>query len=78
MYYVYILSSEPNGTLYIDVTNDLVRLVFEHREGVADGFTKRFGIKRLVFYEAYDGVRRAIQREKTMKHWPRSWKVNVI
>ncbi len=78
MHYVYILASRPNGTLYIGVTNDLVRRVFEHREGDADGFTKRYGIKRLVHYEAYDDVVTAIQREKTMKHWKRAWKVDLI
>ena len=78
MYYVYILASGPIGTLYIEVTNDLVRRVFEHREGHAEGFTKRYGIKRLVYYEAYDDVHTAIQREKTMKHWKRAWKVELI
>ena len=60
------------------MTNDLVRRVFEHREGHADGFTKRYGIKRLVHYETYDDVLTAIQREKTMKHWKRAWKVDLI
>ena len=60
------------------MTNDLVRRVFEHREGLADGFTKRYGVKQLVYYEAYDDARTAIQREKTMKHWKRAWKVDLI
>ena len=77
-YYVYILASQPHGTLYIGVTNDLVRRVYEHREGLVDGFTNRRGVKRLVYFERYDQVEFAIQREKTMKHWPRAWKINVI
>ena len=77
-YYVYILASQPNGTLYIGVTNDLVRRVHEHREDLADGFTKRHRVKTLVYYEAYDRIEQAIQREKNMKHWSRAWKVELI
>ena len=77
-YYVYILASRPHGTLYIGVTNDLMRRVYEHREGLVDGFTKTRGVKRLVYFECYDQIEPAIQREKTMKHWPRAWKINVI
>jgi putative endonuclease len=76
--YVYILTNRPDGTLYIGVTNDLVRRVFEHREGVVKGFSKTYSLKRLVYYEAYDDIRLAIQREKTMKHWSRAWKVRLI
>ena len=60
------------------VTSDLPRRVWEHREGVFDGFTKRYGLKRLVYVEQYDDIRLAIQREKNMKHWPRTWKVRLI
>jgi len=77
-YYVYILASRPCGTLYIGVTNDLVRRVYEHRESLADGFTKRHGVKCLVYYEVYDQIDRALQREKNMKHWSRAWKVALI
>ena len=77
-YYVYILASHRNGTLYIGVTNDLVRRIYEHREGFVAGFTKRHGVKRLVYFETYDQVEPAIQREKTMKRWPREWKINQI
>jgi putative endonuclease len=77
-YYVYILASRPYGTLYIGVTNDLLRRVYEHKEALADGFTKAHGVKRLVYYECYDQIELAIQREKTMKHWSRAWKINVI
>ena len=76
--YVYILASERNGTLYIGVTNDLVRRVFEHREGVAEGFTHRYGVKRLVHFEIFDDIRLAIQREKTLKRWVRAWKLALI
>ncbi len=76
--YIYILSNRPNGTLYLGVTNDLIRRVFEHREGVVKGFAKTHNLKRLVYYEAYDDIRLAIQREQTMKHWPRGWKVRLI
>jgi putative endonuclease len=60
------------------VTTDLVRRSYEHRIGTLPGFTKRYGLKRLVWLEAHDDVRAAIQREKTMKHWPRAWKVRLI
>ena len=76
--YVYILASRRNGTLYIGVTSNLVRRIHEHREGLGDGFTKRYGVKRLVYFEAYDDIARAIQREKTMKHWSRAWKLELI
>jgi putative endonuclease len=78
VYYVYILASRPNGTLYVGVTNDLVRRIYEHREGLADGFTKRYGVKRLVHYEPFDDIRLALQREKNIKHWSRAWKVALI
>ena len=74
-YWLYILASRRNGTLYVGVTNDLVRRAFEHREGLADGFTKRYGIKQLMHLERFDDPRSAIQREKNLKHWSRGWKV---
>ena len=77
-YYVYILASRPHGTLYIGVTNDLVRRVYEHREGLAAGFTKRHGVKMLVYFEQHDRVEQALQREKTLKHWRRDWKIDLI
>jgi putative endonuclease len=76
--YVYIMTNRPNGILYIGVTNDIARRAWEHREGLVDGFTKRHGLKRLVWYEPYETIVAAIQREKTMKHWPRAWKVRLI
>lgn len=76
--WVYIMTNRPNGTLYIGVTSDLARRAFEHRESVIEGFTKRYGLKRLVYAEQHEDIRGAIQREKTMKHWPRAWKVRLI
>ena len=75
---IYILTNRPNGVLYLGVTNDLVRRLFEHREGAVNGFSKTHDLKRLVYYEQHDDIRAAIQREKTMKHWPRAWKVRLI
>ncbi|MBI1778455.1 MAG: GIY-YIG nuclease family protein [Proteobacteria bacterium] len=76
--WVYIITNRPNGTLSVGVTSDLARRAWEHREGVADGFSKRCGLKRLVYVERHDDIGVAIQREKTMKHWPRAWKVRLI
>jgi len=76
--WVYILASKPGGTLYVGVTNDLVRRAFEHREGLAEGFTKRYAVKTLVYYEQHDTLLLAIQREKNIKHWPREWKIDLI
>ena len=76
--FVYILTNRPNGVLYVGVTNDLVRRVAEHRAGVVDGFTKRYGLHRLVYFEQYDDIRTALQREHNIKHWPRAWKVRKI
>ena len=76
--YVYILTNRPNGTLYVGVTNNLVRRVFEHRSGFVDGFTKRHGLKCLVYFENFEDIRQAIQREHNIKHWPRAWKVRKI
>ena len=72
------MTNQPNGTLYVGVTSNLARRVWEHREGVVDGFTKRYGLKRLVFTEHHESIAAAIQREKNMKHWPRAWKVRLI
>jgi putative endonuclease len=76
--WIYIMTNRPNGTLYVGVTSDLGRRVWEHREGIASSFTKRYGLKRLMYAEAYEDIRLALQREKNMKHWPRSWKVWLI
>jgi putative endonuclease len=72
------MTNRPNGTLYVGVTSDLMRRVSQHREGVVGGFTQTYGLKRLVFFEFHDEIIGAIQREKNIKHWPRSWKANLI
>jgi len=76
--YVYIMTNRPNGVLYVGVTSDLIRRVYEHRCGFVEGFTKRYGLKRLVYFEHFEDIRDAIQREHTIKHWPRAWKVRKI
>ena len=78
MFYVYIMTNRIYGTLYIGVTNDLARRVWEHREGVVDGFTKKYGLKLLVYYESFDRIVDAIHREKRLKHWKRAWKIALI
>ena len=77
-FHVYIMASQRNGTLYIGVTNDLARRVYEHKEGPGRGFTKRYGVKTLVHVEPFDRAEEAIQREKQLKHWNRAWKVALI
>lgn len=77
-YYAYIMASGRNGTLYIGVTNDLVRRVYEHKEGLVEGFTKRYGVKLLVYAETHDQIEPARQRELNLKHWVRDWKVALI
>ena len=77
-YYVYILASRRNGTLYIGVTNDLVKRVFEHKNGLMGGFTKKYGVHRLVYYGQSDDIYSAIQRERRMKKWKRQWKMELI
>jgi putative endonuclease len=77
-YFVYILTNKPRGTLYVGVTNDLVRRIYEHREGAIPGFTKRYGLKQLVYFERYDTPAAAIQREKNIKHWSRAWKLDLV
>jgi putative endonuclease len=76
--YVYILASKPYGTLYIGVTSNLVRRIWQHREGVIDGFTKKYGVKRLVWYEVHSDIVSAITREKQLKNWNRLWKIELI
>jgi len=76
--WVYLMTNRRDGTLYLGVTSDLAHRAWQHREGLIDGFTKQYGLKCLVWYEWRDDIRAAIQREKTMKHWPRAWKVRLI
>ena len=75
---VYILASGRNGTLYIGVTSDLIKRVWEHKNDFVDGFTKRYGVHVLVWYEVHETMRSAIAREKALKNWKRSWKLGLI
>jgi putative endonuclease len=77
-YWLYILASRPRGTLYVGMTNDLVRRMQEHREGLTDGFTKEHNVKMLVYYEQHSTAIGAIQREKNIKHWSRKWKIDLV
>ena len=77
-YYVYILASKRNGTLYIGVTNNLLKRVYEHRNDFVDGFTKKYHVHDLVYYEVYSNITDAITREKRMKKWRRQWKIGLI
>ena len=76
--WVYILANKPGRTLYVGVTNDLTRRIFEHRRGIVSGFAKRYDVKILVYYEQHDTAPLAIQREKNIKHWPRERKIDLI
>jgi len=77
-YYVYILASKKDGSLYIGVTSDLNKRIYEHKQGVKEGFTKKYNIFRLVYFEETNDVNEAIKREKQMKKWNRQWKINLI
>jgi putative endonuclease len=77
-YYVYIMASKRNGTLYIGVTSNLTDRVDKHKKGIYDGFTKRYKIEKLVYYEAYSDVYEVINREKQLKDWKRDWKIQLI
>ena len=76
--WVYLMTNRRNGTLYLGVTANLALRAWQHRTGAVEGFTKRYGLTRLVWYERFEDIRDAIQRERTMKHWSRSWKVRLI
>ena len=77
-FYVYMLASDRNGTLYVGVTSDLVKRVWQHKEGFVEGFTKEYGVKQLVWYEQHDSAEAAITREKQLKKWNRAWKIELI
>jgi putative endonuclease len=77
-YWVYILASRVGGTLYVGVTNDLVRRVYEHKTDVVPGFTKKYGVHQLVHFEQFSDIENAIRREKRLKKWSREWKIDLI
>jgi putative endonuclease len=76
--WIYFLTNRPNRSLYVGVTNDLMRRVWEHRSGSIDGFTRKYYLKRLVYFEHPNEIQTAIQRETNIKRWPREWKINLI
>jgi putative endonuclease len=76
--YVYILASQKNGTLYIGVTSDLIKRIYEHKQGLAESFTKQYNVKTLVYFECHDSIEDAIHRETQMKKWNRAWKIRQI
>ena len=76
--YVYILASGKHGTLYIGVTSNLIKRVFDHKQGAVRGFTKKYNVKKLVFYQQYEDILEAINREKQIKEWNRQWKIELI
>jgi putative endonuclease len=78
VFYVYILASKKRGTLYIGVTNDIARRIYEHRTGATDSFTRRYGVFRLVYFETFPTAVEAIRREKMLKRWNRQWKIELI
>ena len=77
-YFVYLMASAKNGTLYAGVTNDLVRRVYEHKNGLADGFTSRYRVHQLVWFDSTPSIEAAIHKEKQIKNWKREWKVTLI
>jgi putative endonuclease len=77
-YFVYLLASDRYGTLYVGVTSDLVKRVWEHKEGVVSGFTRTYNVKRLVWYEVHEDINAAMLREKQIKKWNRRWKIELI
>jgi putative endonuclease len=78
VFYVYLLASKPHGTLYVGVTSDLAKRVFEHKTKAVPGFTARYGVDTLVWFEAHDSAETAIRREKQIKEWKREWKFNLV
>jgi putative endonuclease len=77
-YYICILASKKNGTLYVGITSDLIKRIYEHKNDLAEGFSKKYAIHNLVYFEATESVESAIMREKQLKKWNRAWKINLI
>ena len=77
-YFIYILASKRNGTLYLGITSNLLKRVYEHKNNLIDGFTKKYNVHTLLYYETYNDIYDAIAREKRIKKWKRSWKIELI
>ncbi len=77
-YYVYMMSNKKRGTIYIGVTSDLIKRIWEHKNGASKGFTTKYNLKNLVYYEVHCDIRHAIKREKRLKLWLRQWKIELI
>ncbi len=78
MYYVYILAGRKNGVLYVGVTSNIIKRIFEHKNNLVEGFTNKYNVHNLVYFETFDDIKDAITREKTMKKWNRAWKIRLI
>jgi putative endonuclease len=78
IYYIYILASQRNGALYVGVTSNLIRRIWEHKNKLVAGFTSKYNVDKLVYFEEFDNIGYAIQREKRLKEWPRKWKLKLI
>jgi len=78
LYYIYILASKRNGTLYIGITSNIIKRIWEHKEKLVQGFTRRYNIDRLVYFEQFTDIKDALEREKALKKWNRRWKLNLI
>jgi len=76
--FVYIMTNKKNGTLYIGVTSNIIKRVYHHKNKLVDGFTKKYNLTKLVYYEVYETIDEAIKREKQLKNWKREWKINLI
>ncbi|MEO1282477.1 MAG: GIY-YIG nuclease family protein [Pseudomonadota bacterium] len=77
-FYIYVMANRKNGTIYVGMTRSLAKRIYQHQLGSIEGFTKRYGLKRLVYYEVFPTAVGAIQREKNIKKWPRRWKIEMI
>ena len=77
-YFVYLMASKKNGTLYVGVTNNLIRRVYEHKNGLVESFTSRYAVHHLVWFESTPSIEAAIEREKQLKNWKRDWKISLI
>ena len=76
--FIYMMSNKQDGVLYVGVTSDIVKRVYEHKNGFVDGFTKQYNLKNLVYYEVYNDIEEAIKREKQLKNWHREWKIELV